>query len=74
MFLGPALPTTCHACGKQIGVPWLSALAVIPLTFGFIILCVALFFSHGLLVSSVALVLGFLLAPFLALLIPLEKR
>ena len=26
-FLGPALPATCTACGKKIGVPYTSALA-----------------------------------------------
>lgn len=31
MCLGPAIPTTCKACGKKVGVPYIAILAIIPL-------------------------------------------
>lgn len=30
MYLGPAVPATCKACGKKVGVPWAAMLAFIP--------------------------------------------
>jgi hypothetical protein len=30
MLLGPGVPTECKVCGKKIGVPWISMIAVIP--------------------------------------------
>lgn len=30
MFLGPAAPATCKACGKKVGVPYTAMLALIP--------------------------------------------
>jgi transcription elongation factor Elf1 len=30
MFLGPAVPATCKACGKKVGVPYTAMLATIP--------------------------------------------
>jgi hypothetical protein len=30
MCLGPAVPATCNACGKKVGVPYTTMLAVIP--------------------------------------------
>lgn len=30
MCLGPAVPATCKACGKKVGVPYAAMLAVIP--------------------------------------------
>ncbi len=30
MFLGPAVPATCKACGKKVGVPYSAMLAAIP--------------------------------------------
>ncbi len=36
MFLGPALPATCKACGKKVGVPYIAMLAVIPFLVGIV--------------------------------------
>ena len=30
MFLGPAVPATCQACGEKIGVPYTAMLAGLP--------------------------------------------
>ncbi len=30
MCLGPAVPATCKACGKKVGVPYTAMVAVIP--------------------------------------------
>ena len=30
IFLGPAVPATCKACGKKVGVPYVAMLAVVP--------------------------------------------
>jgi predicted RNA-binding Zn-ribbon protein involved in translation (DUF1610 family) len=30
MCLGPAVPATCEACGKKVGVPYMAMLAGIP--------------------------------------------
>lgn len=30
LSLGPAVPATCRSCGRKIGVPWSSMLAMIP--------------------------------------------
>ena len=30
MCLGPAVPATCKACGKKVGVPYAAMLAAIP--------------------------------------------
>ena len=30
MCLGPAVPATCKACGKKVGVPYMAMLAGIP--------------------------------------------
>ncbi len=30
MFLGPAIPAKCRACGKLVGVPWSSMILLIP--------------------------------------------
>jgi endogenous inhibitor of DNA gyrase (YacG/DUF329 family) len=30
MFLGPAVPAKCKVCGKKVGVPYTSMLAIIP--------------------------------------------
>jgi hypothetical protein len=30
LFLGPALPTTCHRCGQKVGVPYWSVLVGVP--------------------------------------------
>lgn len=32
--LGPAVPATCHSCGRKIGVPWSSMLAMLPFLLG----------------------------------------
>ena len=31
MYLGPAVPATCKACGKKVGVPYMAMLATLPL-------------------------------------------
>ena len=30
MCLGPAVPATCKACGKKVGVPYTAMLAIVP--------------------------------------------
>lgn len=30
MWLGPAVPATCKACSKKVGVPYTSMFAVVP--------------------------------------------
>jgi hypothetical protein len=32
--LGPAFPATCRSCGRKIGVPWSSMLAMLPFLLG----------------------------------------
>jgi predicted RNA-binding Zn-ribbon protein involved in translation (DUF1610 family) len=32
--LGPAVPATCQSCGRKIGVPWTSLLAMLPFFVG----------------------------------------
>ena len=34
MWLGPTTSATCQACGKQVSVPYISILAVIPFLVG----------------------------------------
>lgn len=36
LCLGPAVPTTCKACGKKVGVPYSAVLAVLPLLAAYI--------------------------------------
>lgn len=56
-WMGPAVPATCQACGRKVGVSWWSMLAVIPMLVA--ILSVpsvdSLWISLGLVLASGAL-------------------
>lgn len=67
--LGPAVPATCHTCGRKIGVPWTSMLAMLPLFLGMI----AAAFLPGALVL-VAPVVGIIAMFLLWRYVPLETR
>lgn len=71
MYLGPAIPVACKSCGKNIGVPFLSVLALAPF--------IASIFIATELDSAVmqagVIVLGFLVFLMLHIkIVPLEAR
>ena len=61
--LGAARSTPCQACGRQVGVSWLSALVVLPLP----LYLIALPFVEG--SAHLILFMAFLLAEVLAFLL-----
>lgn len=71
MCLGPAVPATCKACGKKVGVPYISMINMVP----FLIAIIAAFFVDSLAVKTVVLIAGFIAGSAIQLLwIPLEPR
>ena len=71
MFLGPAVPATCKACGKKVGVPYTSMITVLPLGIAFI----AASFIEPLAVKALLVIAGFLVSSVSHMLwSPLEPR
>ena len=71
MFLGPAIPATCKACGKKVGVPYTAMLAALP----FFIAIVASAFVESFLVKASLWIAGLLVLSVIHMLwIPLERR
>jgi hypothetical protein len=71
MCLGPAIPATCTACGRKIGVSYWSMWTVAP----FLIAIMLATFVHGLPEKILIWAAGFLVMSFCHLkFIPLVKR
>lgn len=71
MCMGPVTPTRCKACGKELGVPYIAVLAVVPFLS-------AIFLSSLITFLPLKIVWwtgGFLMMSFIHVcLIPLEAR
>ena len=71
MWLGPAIPATCQACGKKVGVPYIAMLAAIP----FVVAIVGAAFADPFALKAVLWVGGFLVMAILHMRwVPLEPR
>lgn len=71
MCLGPAIPATCTACGKKVGVPWFSVVAVFPALGA----AVCAGFVDGIAVKALLLAIGFALMSIIHMAwIPLVPR
>ena len=69
--LGPARPTTCKACGKKVGVPYWSVIAVLP----FILSIVSAAFAEPILAKLGVVAVGFLAMSAIHMWwVPLQRR
>lgn len=71
LFLGPAVPATCKACGQKVGVPYTVMIIALPF-----LIALGLSVSVESFMIKVAIwIVGFLLMSTIHMLwIPLEKR
>lgn len=71
LSLGPALPATCKACGRKVGVPYSSMLALVP----FIIAILFAQYVGAIVLQAVIIIVGFIVMCAIYLkLVPLEPR
>lgn len=72
LFLGPALPATCKACGKKVGVPYTASLmANTPFLAAF----VASFFVESFVFKAALWVAGIIVVTIIEIRwVPLEPR
>jgi hypothetical protein len=68
LCLGPALPTKCRECGKKVGVPYSSMLAVVPFVVAILISWyIFLYTDYSLLYILLSLIIGNIIMFFLYL-------
>ena len=71
MFLGPAVPATCKACRRKVGVPYSSVWTVLP----FLVAMILALFADSILMAGVLWGLGFAAMSLCHLnFVPLIKR
>jgi hypothetical protein len=72
MCLGPAVPATCKACGKKVGVPYIAAtLAIVP----FIVAIIASYLVESFMVKAGLLIAGAIAMSIIHMRwVPLEPR
>ena len=72
MWLGPALPATCTACGKKVGVPYIAVLlAFLP----FLVAIGGASFTQSFPLKTAVWIGGFMVMAAIDILwVPLERR